>query len=226
MQSCVKMQNKQLPSLDARLMAVYNYVPDGCAAADIGCDHGKLSAALSQKCKTVIAVDSRSAPLAVAKAQIEKCAISNVQCRLGDGLLALSENEADCIIVAGLSAHTICNILSEAPWIKTKACRLIAVPATKPHVLRLWLYENGFNIIGQQAVCAAGRHYAVICAQYSGECKTVSFLKSLIGNGENLTKGYLTQEAAKLEKSAMRQELAFYHHAAQQLLKEAEKCQQ
>lgn len=226
MQSCVLMQNKQLPSLDARLTAVYNYVPKGCVAADIGCDHGKLSAALSQKCKTVIAVDSRSAPLAVAKAQIEKCNITNVQCRLGDGLSALDENEADCIVVAGLSAHTICNILSAAPWIKANGCRLIAVPATKPHVLRAWLYENGFDIINQQCACAAGRHYAVICAQYTGICKAVSLFESLIGSGENLTKGYLMQEAVKLEKAAMQKELAYCHEAAQQLLKEAEKCRQ
>ena len=35
------------PRLDARLAAAYDFVRPGHAAADIGCDHGKLSAALA-----------------------------------------------------------------------------------------------------------------------------------------------------------------------------------
>ena len=35
------------PRLDARLSAAFAYVRPGHTAADIGCDHGKLSAALA-----------------------------------------------------------------------------------------------------------------------------------------------------------------------------------
>lgn len=219
------MQNK-LPTLDARLLSAYDYVPKGCVAADIGCDHGKLAAALSQKCTKVIAVDSRPAPLAVAKSQIEKCNISNVECRLGDGLLALNEHEAQCIIVAGLSAHSICDIFATTPWIMANGCRLIAVPATKPHVVRAWFCKNGFTIIHQKAVCAAGRYYAVLCAEYSGICLDISLYDSIVGDGSNMTRGYLLQEAIKLEKVALKEEFAHYHAISLQLQREAEKCQQ
>ena len=53
------------PRLDARLAAAYDFVRPGHAAADIGCDHGKLSAALagSGRCPLVLACDLRPGPL-------------------------------------------------------------------------------------------------------------------------------------------------------------------
>ena len=57
--------NPQPPCLDARLAAAANYVRPGRAAADIGCDHGKLSAWLagSGRCPRVFACDLRPGPL-------------------------------------------------------------------------------------------------------------------------------------------------------------------
>ncbi|MFQ8833018.1 MAG: SAM-dependent methyltransferase [Ruthenibacterium lactatiformans] len=51
----------QPPVLDARLAAAAAYVRPGCVAADVGCDHGRLSVALAAqgKCRKIIASDIR-----------------------------------------------------------------------------------------------------------------------------------------------------------------------
>ena len=57
-------QEMRAPHLDARLAAAAAYVRPGSAAADVGCDHGKLAAylAASGRCPRVIASDVRAQP--------------------------------------------------------------------------------------------------------------------------------------------------------------------
>ena len=100
--------NPQPPCLDARLAAAANYVRPGRAAADIGCDHGKLSAWLagSGRCPRVFACDLRPGPLAKAE---KTCApwADAVECRLGSGLSVLAPGEASEIIIAGMGAEAL-----------------------------------------------------------------------------------------------------------------------
>ena len=99
------------PRLDARLAAAYDFVRPGHAAADIGCDHGKLSAALagSGRCPLVLACDLRPGPLEKARVTCAPYG-DKVQCRLGSGLSVLEPGEVDDIIIAGMGAETIIEI--------------------------------------------------------------------------------------------------------------------
>ena len=79
----------QPPVLDARLAAAAAYVRPGCVAADVGCDHGRLSVALAAqgKCRKIIASDIRPAPLATAQRLVTLHGCEDVvECRLGAGL--------------------------------------------------------------------------------------------------------------------------------------------
>ena len=62
-----------LPTLDARLTAAAELVLPGKPVADIGCDHGKLTAVLaaSGKYPRVIGADLRPGPLAKAEQTLE-----------------------------------------------------------------------------------------------------------------------------------------------------------
>ena len=141
--------NPQPPCLDARLAAAANYVRPGRAAADIGCDHGKLSAWLagSGRCPRVFACDLCPGPLAKAE---KTCApwADVVECRLGSGLSVLAPGEASEIIIAGMGAETILEILDAAPWVQDPAYNVILVPATKHSLLRLGLARRGFALAG------------------------------------------------------------------------------
>ncbi|MGN0975905.1 MAG: class I SAM-dependent methyltransferase [Gemmiger sp.] len=160
----------RLPSLDARLAAAAAYVRPGHRAADIGCDHGKLSAWLAGSgcCPLVFACDLRPGPLEKARVN---CAPwkDRIQFRLGSGLSVLQPGEADDIIIAGMGAETILEILDGAPWVCDGAYNLVLVPATKHSVLRLGLARRGFALQSETLCTTAGRWYAVMNVRYIGD---------------------------------------------------------
>ena len=136
-----------LPTLDARLTAAAQLVRPGQPVADIGCDHGKLTAG-SGRCPLVLACDLRPGPLEKARVTCAPYG-DKVQCRLGSGLSVLEPGEADDIIIAGMGAETIIEILEAAPWVFDARYNLVLVPATKHSILRRWL--------GPPRLCTAGR---------------------------------------------------------------------
>lgn len=155
----------QPPVLDARLAAAAAYVRPGCVAADVGCDHGRLSVALAAqgKCRKIIASDIRPAPLATAQRLVTLHGCGDVvECRLGAGLSVLRPGEADDIVIAGVSGVTVCEMLEQAPeafYAAKPDMRFIFIPATKHPFLRRWLAQHGFALLDETPVLAAGRYY-------------------------------------------------------------------
>ena len=125
-----------------------------------------------------------------------------VQCRLGCGLEVVAPGEADDIIIAGMGAETIIEILEAAPWVFDARYNLVLVPATKHSVLRRWLARRGFALAGETLCQAAGRWYAVMNARYTGEAHEPDGLACLCGltNGQPGCADYYAQQNAKLKK--------------------------
>lgn len=197
------MHTSKVPQLDARLAAAFAYVRPGHAVADIGCDHGKLSAALagSGRCPLVLACDLRPDPLEKAR---RRCAPfgDRVQCRLGSGLSVVAPGEVEDIVIAGMGAETIMEILEAAPWVFDARYNLVLVPATKHSVLRRWLARRGFALVGETLCQAAGRWYAVMNARYDATEHEPDGLECLCGKTEGQPGfgAYCAQQNVKLKK--------------------------
>lgn len=161
------------PTLDERLTAAAGLCRPGLPVADIGCDHGKLAAylACSGQYPKVIGADLRPGPLSKAALTVKSARCESlVELRLGDGLTVIEPYEVGTVVLAGVSAQTTIEILTAAPWVFTpQGPRLVLVPATKHAALRGWLYQNGFALREDLPVKAAGRWYAVMAAEYTGE---------------------------------------------------------
>ncbi len=127
-------------------------------AADVGCDHGRLSVALAAqgKCRKIIASDIRPAPLATAQRLVTLHGCGDVvECRLGAGLSVLRPGEADDIVIAGVSGVTVCEMLEQAPeafYAAKPDMRFIFIPATKHPFLRRWLAQHGFALLDETPV--------------------------------------------------------------------------
>ena len=181
-----------LPALDARLAAAAGYVRRGHTAADIGCDHGKLAAylAASGACPRVIAADLRPGPLARADALCRELGLADkVECRLGDGLAVLRPDEAQDIVIAGVSGVTAAQILDAAPFVPAVGTRFIFVPPSKHGVLRRHLACGGYALRDETPVRAAGRLYTVLCAEYTGAPRTPA-AQSYLRRVADLTEKY------------------------------------
>ena len=174
-----------LPMLDERLAAAAALVRPGLAVADVGCDHGKLTAALavSGLYPRVIGSDLRPGPLAKAKKTMEQMRCQDrVELRLGDGLSVLSPGEVGTIVLGGVSARTTWEILEAAPWVfQTGGPRLVLIPATRHTELRRWLLTKGFALVCDRPVRAAGRWYAVMAAEYAGQPSEPTLEQCLYG---------------------------------------------
>ncbi len=191
------------PRLDARLAAAAAFVRAGHTAADIGCDHGKLSAylAASGRCPRVLACELREGPLQKARRTCAPWA-AKIEFRLGDGLAPLRPGEADDIIIAGMGAETIMQILAAAPWVFAENINLVLVPATKHSLLRRWLAQNGFALAGETLCTAAGRLYAVMDARYTGRAWQPDALWCVCGTlkGQPGAAQYRAGQLAKIQK--------------------------
>ena len=193
------------PRLDARLAAAAALVRPGGPAADIGCDHGKLTAHLALRgdiCR-VIGTDLRPGPLAAARATCEAAGcLDTVELRLGGGLAPLLPGEARDIVLAGMSAGTIQEILEAGPWVKRPGLRLVLVPATRHGQLRAWLCHNGFALLEDCPAQANGRWYAVMAAEYTGIPTRPGPAFCVLGRTVRHpgADGYRAQELRKLEK--------------------------
>ena len=195
-----------LPTLDARLTAAAELVLPGKPVADIGCDHGKLTAVLaaSGKYPKVIGADLRPGPLAKAKQTLENAGcLDRAELRLGDGLSVLSPGEVSTIVLAGVSAQTTWEIIEKAPWVSAPGGpRLVMVPATRHSDLRRWLWEHSFSLAADRPVQAAGRWYAVMAAEYTGRVYAPTFAECLFGSTGEWPegKGYADWQKAKLPR--------------------------
>lgn len=223
-----------VPALDARLLAAAAYVRRGALAADIGCDHGKLAVYLARTgaARRVVAADIRPAPLARARALVEKHGCGAVvECRLGDGLSVLEPYEADDIVIAGVSGVTAAEMLAAAPQFWQAGRRFIFVPATKRAELRGWLWKNGFSLLEETPVQAAGRFYTALCAEYTGRGHAPSLLECAAGLAAKPTPaaaGYLRHVAKLVRKYTLgvpQAERAPFERLAGQVDAMAEQCE-
>ena len=152
--------------LTPRLLAVGEMVPPGARAADVGTDHGYLPVWLRQKgiCESVIASDIAPGPLEAARASARRCEVDGIDFRLCPGLEAIRPQEADAVILAGMSGENMAGILEDAAWDWTGK-RLILQPMTKRAELLAWLYVHGLHIREEKPVAEKHRLYWVLCAE-------------------------------------------------------------
>lgn len=196
--------------LTPRLLLCAEFVRSKVNVCDIGTDHAYLPIYLAYigKAKSALACDINEGPLENGKLNIEKYGMINtVSTRLSDGLLNVSENEADDIIIAGMGGELIAKIVSEALWLKNSNKRLILQPMTRSEVLREYLFNNGFVIEKEKCVLSEKRIYSVMLVKYIGVktafSKREKYLGKLIKEDDpTLYEMYLDKVKSALIKKA------------------------
>ncbi|MDO4741008.1 MAG: class I SAM-dependent methyltransferase [Eubacteriales bacterium] len=152
--------------LDERLRTVAEMIPNGARFADIGCDHGYLSAWLLREGRVAgCQLCDISAPsLEKARRLMRSLALEKQVCfSVGDGAKAL-RSPVDCAVIAGMGSATIMHIISEGRE-QLGAARLILQPNVDAPELRAFLMQNGYRIADERIARAGGRHYVILAAE-------------------------------------------------------------
>lgn len=171
--------------LDARLLAAASFVRRGAVLADVGTDHAYLPIYLIERglISRAVAADIGEGPIARARAHIAAAGYADrIETVRTDGLCGLDACGITDIAICGMGGELIARILSDAPFTRDPAVRLILQPMTRAAVLRQYLAKNGFAMIAEKPCRAAGRVYSCLCASYDGVVRTLSPAEAEVGN--------------------------------------------
>lgn len=158
--------------LNPRLQACAAYVGKGGSVCDVGTDHAQLAVYLVEQgiADRVIASDIGEGPLAAADRTIRKHGLSGtIRTILSDGLANVPPEGLTDIVIAGMGGETMVHILETCPF-ALDSIRLILQPMTKADILREWLYLHGFAIAQETCIREERFLYAVMQAEYTGNC--------------------------------------------------------
>ncbi len=195
-------------NIGSRLLMAASFVDNGKTVCDVGCDHGKLSLYLikEKKARHIIATDINYQPLQKAIDLFETHHLSHSADFLcTDGLQGI-ENTDDIthVVIAGLGGQTMSDVIDGAEFIKKQKTKLILLPAQNGHIIRKYLYENGFYIIQEKNVAEKGKYYSCINAVYTGEIVKNDIFNTYIGecykNTDLAALGYIEMILGRLRK--------------------------
>lgn len=175
----------KVPGLSRRLQMAAELVRQGAVTADVGCDHGKLSAYLLESGRSpyVFATDIRPMPLKSARELLGSLGLEERStCLLTDGLSGVPEDKVQDIVIAGIGADVTAGIISAADWLRDPDKHLILVPASKHERLRRFLASEGFAVCSEQAVSDRGHMYTCISACWNGERRELDLLHAWLGD--------------------------------------------
>ena len=158
--------------LDARLRCAFDLLQGADTVADIGCDHGKLTAALllDGNCQRVIAGDISPDCLQKTREIVERYSlIDRAEVRLGSGLSILASGECDAAAMLGMGGELMIELLEAESAVAERLERLVLQPMSGIEELRQWLYEHSYRVQADRLVAVGSRWYQVICVQ-KGRC--------------------------------------------------------
>lgn len=154
---------RPLPQPGARMEAMLQLIQPVHTVAEIGADHGILSAHIVRQglCKHIVVADISTASLQKAMRLFSYHGFSDAaRFSNADGLNALDE-PVDCIVIAGMGAETIVSILDNGVHLMGEAA-LILQANGRHHLLRHWLSKHGYVIKNERLVQEKRRFYVVI----------------------------------------------------------------
>lgn len=172
-----------MQKISKRLKAITKYIPPYTTLADIGTDHAYLiiyamEQGLIYKAQ---AIDNKPGPLASAKKNcIKKGLEEQVEFTLASGLHSFNP-EMEVVVIAGMGANTIIEIIEEAFETAKKVKRLILQANTHLNSLRIYLDGAGFEIEKEEILEEKNKFYEIIQVRYTGRKNTLSRMDYLFG---------------------------------------------
>ena len=193
--------------LDKRLSAIARLVNKGGIVCDVGTDHGYIPAYLLENdiCRYAYACDINEKPLKSAeKTLCRHIADKKAEVILSDGLKNVPPYEITDVVIAGMGAELISQIISGAEWLKN-GINLVLQPMTRVNVMRKWLCENGFDILSEDVVKDDNHFYIIEKVVFSGEIYPCDALFELVGRvdrNNHVAKSYIEWQIARVTKIA------------------------
>lgn len=192
--------------LSTRLEAISSLVPINSQIIDIGCDHGLLDIFLYQNniSKKIIASDINQNALNNAINNIKKAGLEGIiETRLGNGLNEVSaKDNIDTIIISGMGAHTIVEILKNN-LNKIKNVKTLVIQSNNQNeFLRKEIIKLNYYIEEEKIVKDKNKIYIIIKfvkGQKKYSRKELYYGPILLKENSKLFQEYKTKNLEKLQ---------------------------
>lgn len=169
--------------LSNRLKTIYDLIDANDIVADIGTDHGNLIKSLLDDKKVTFCqgVENKIGPYNIANENLKTfISNNNTILSLSDGLDALDER-VNTVVIAGMGGQLIASIINKNIDKCHRLNKLILQPNSKIYELRLFLSNNGFEIIDEKIVEDCSKIYEIIVAKFNSENKKLSTKELIFG---------------------------------------------
>lgn len=191
--------------LSKRLKAIASLIRNDAKVLDVGCDHAHLGIYLKKLYPSikVIAIDNKTGSLAKAKINVNLYQMNKtIDLRFSDGLSNIEKTEVDTIIIAGMGAPNIVDILTKDIDKLDGVNDLIIQANNDDYYLRKSICKMGYYIIDEKIIKERGIYYIII--HFKRGCKRYNHDDYLFGpilrKGVNyLYKEFITYELKKKE---------------------------
>lgn len=173
--------------LDERLGAIAELVLEAVAgqespcAADIGCDHGQLTACLLERSARLFMIASDVSGPSLEKARqllAQRHLADRARVVQADGLVGI-DRPVQAIVIAGMGAETIARILREGQDRIGGAALILQANVDLP-LLRRELAAQGYAVRREVFSHAAGRRYVTMLAR-AGQARALNAREALLG---------------------------------------------
>lgn len=166
----MSVQDKRAPKLSARLEAAVALAEQCAVGADIGADHGRLSAALIMRgiARRMLIADVsekalQKARLCIGRLGLERQAVFAVADGL-DALDAVPDEPVDTAFILGMGGETVSGILLRGRD-RLRGATLILSAQTDLALLRQTLCDIGYRARREEVVLDGGRYYILMKCQ-------------------------------------------------------------
>lgn len=175
--------------------------------ADIGTDHGYVPIYLvkNKLADMAIACDINKGPILKAKQNIEgNCLNSQIETRLGSGLIPIAVGEVETAVIAGMGGMLTTEILKASSDVVQSLKQLVLQPQLDIDSVRKYIHSIGFKIENEEMLIDEGKYYTVINAVH-GEDKHYNKCQYMFGKINldkkcSVLKKYLIHRLGKLTK--------------------------
>jgi tRNA (adenine22-N1)-methyltransferase len=177
-------------------------VSKGNRLVDVGTDHGYLPIYLveSAHIPSAIALDVNKGPIQRAKEHIkEHKLIEYIDTRLSDGVTALSVNEGDTLVIAGMGGGLVIKIITEGEAVLADFKEFVLQPQSELEQVRKFLVNKCYHIVDENMVLDEGKYYPmmkVVKGIDTSYDKTIFYKygKGLLENKNEILKLFLDKE--------------------------------
>ena len=152
--------------LSQRLKDVATYVPKGAKLLDVGSDHAYLPIYLLEKglITSAIAGEVVKGPYESALTNVSASGFQDkIEVRLATAFE--SADDVTTITICGMGGRLIADILDAGKDKLKGVDRLILQPNNREDDLRIWLMQNGFEIIAESIMTENGKYYEIMVAE-------------------------------------------------------------